>query len=456
MPAVVFRSGGTIEPVRHRTPAVRLPAVVAAFALCCGLVVACGGSSSSSGTPTLKWYVYKEPSGAFTDAAAACTKSSKGRYKVVTVDLPSDADQQREQLVRRLAAKDSDIDIIGMDVIWTAEFANAGWIKVWPTEQARAATAGKLEPAVVSGTFQNRLYAAPFNSNAEMLWYRTDLTKQPPKTWHDMISAAEKLGAQGKPSLIQAQGQRYEGLVVWFTSLLESAGGTVLNKAGTKVALPTGPTRKALQVMKDFSSSKVADPTLATSREDDGRLGWEAGKSAFMVNYSFVWPSANANAPAIAKTMRWSRYPGVEKGRPSKVTIGGFNLGIGSYSKHPDLAFEAASCLAGDANQIVNATKGGLLPVTVKLYDDPRLTKATTEVTDPKTGKTSKVQAFPYADTIKATLQDAVQRPQTPYYNDVALAISRTIHPTRSIDPDKDVGRLRDAITRALSGEGLL
>ena len=50
----------------------------------------------------------------------------------------------------------------------------------------------------------------------------------------------------------------------------------------------------------------------------------------------------------------------------------------------------------------------------------------------------------------------AVQRPQTPYYNDVALAIARTIHPTADINPEKDVGRLRDAITTALKGEGLL
>jgi multiple sugar transport system substrate-binding protein len=53
-------------------------------------------------------------------------------------------------------------------------------------------------------------------------------------------------------------------------------------------------------------------------------------------------------------------------------------------------------------------------------------------------------------------LQDAVQRPQTPYYNDVALAISRTLHPTADIDPEGDVEELRSAIERALAGEGLL
>ena len=112
------------------------------------------------------------------------------------------------------------------------------------------------------------------------------------------------------------------------------------------------------------------------------------------------------------------------------------------------------SCLVGEENQIVNATKGGLLPVTERLYDDPELTDATTEVT--VDGKTKEVKAFPYSKVIKEELADAVVRPQTPYYNDVALAIARTLHPTKDIDPDEDVEELRSTISRALKGEGLL
>src|SRR5689334_916657 len=94
-----------------------LPALVAAIALSAALG-GCGGGGSSSGTTTLKWYVFKEPGGAFDAAAAKCTKDSNGRYKVEVVALPTDSDQQRELIVRRLAAKDKDIDIIGMDVNW--------------------------------------------------------------------------------------------------------------------------------------------------------------------------------------------------------------------------------------------------------------------------------------------------------------------------------------------------
>ena len=80
-------------------------------------------SAGASGPVTVKWYTAPQPGGSFAAAAAACTKAANGKYRIDLVPLPSDASVQREQLVRRLAAEDSDIDLISMDVIWTAEFA---------------------------------------------------------------------------------------------------------------------------------------------------------------------------------------------------------------------------------------------------------------------------------------------------------------------------------------------
>ena len=59
------------------------------------------------------------------------------------------------------------------------------------------------------------------------------------------------------------------------------------------------------------------------------------------------------------------------------------------------------------------------------------------------------------ADTLLSTLLTAVQRPQTPVYYDLSLAISHTLHPLRDIDPETDTIRLRKAVTRALRSEGL-
>jgi multiple sugar transport system substrate-binding protein len=257
----------------------------------------------------------------------------------------------------------------------------------------------------------------------------------PPKTWDEMIDMAEMLGDKGT---IQAQGERYEGLTVFFISLLASAGGTVLAE-GETVSLEDAPTHRALTILNRFATSKAADRTLSTSREDQARLAFETGNSTFMLNYSFVWASARRNAPQIAAQMRWARWPAAIAGKPSRVTVGGLNLGVSAHSRHPQLAFQAAACIASRAHQRLAAERGGLPPSIEALYDEPELRKA-----------------MPFGEVLRETLRDAVQRPQTPVYNDISLAISRTLHPLRDVQPDRDVPALRKRITRALRSEGLL
>jgi multiple sugar transport system substrate-binding protein len=247
---------------------------------------------------------------------------------------------------------------------------------------------------------------------------------------------AEALGEQGN---IQAQGERYEGLTVFFVSLLASAGGAVLGADAQQVDLAAGPTGEALRIMHRLAESAASAPGLSNAREDQARLAFEAGGSSFMVNYTFVWPSARENAPQVAEHMGWARWPAVDPNRPSRVTVGGINLGVAAFSRHPDLALQAAVCIASEQNQRLAAARGGMPPTTASLYDDPQVRKT-----------------FPFADLLRETLRDAVQRPQTPLYNDVSLAVSRSLHPLSGIDPERDPARLREAVGRALRSEGLL
>jgi multiple sugar transport system substrate-binding protein len=406
----------------------------ASLAIAALLVSACGEPGGE--IPVLNWYVFDEPSGAFAEAARRCAEESDGAYRITLKALPSDADQQREQLVRRLAARDPDIDLIGMDVIWTAEFAEASWVLPWPEEQAAEARAGRLEAPLASARHDGRLWAAPFTTNAQLLWYRSDRVPEPPATWDAMIEQAEALGGQGT---IQAQGERYEGFTVFFVSLLASAGGAVLGPDGETVALPREPTLRVLRLMRRFARSPAAPTGLSNAREDQARLAFEAGDSSFMINYTYVWPSARENAPEVAEHMAWARWPAVVAGEPSRVTIGGINIGVGAFSPHPDLALRAAACIAASENQLLAAQRGGLPPTTAALYD-------TAEVR----------AAFPFAEVLRETLRDAVQRPKTPLYNDVSLAISHTLHPMAAIEPERDFERLRAAVGRALRSEGLL
>src|SRR5436305_1524167 len=161
---------------------------IAAVLILAALVAAGCGSSKSGGPVTLNLWVFNEPSGSFTDAAKRCSDASHGAYKIAYNKLSNDADQQRQSLVRRLAAKDSSIDIAGMDVVWTAEFAEAGWIKPWPARFARSVQHGTLAGPLKTATYKGRLWAAPANTNTQLLWYRKDLVPHPATTWDDLIN----------------------------------------------------------------------------------------------------------------------------------------------------------------------------------------------------------------------------------------------------------------------------
>ena len=126
---------------------------------------------------------------------------------------------------------------MALDVTWEAEFAQAGWIVPWTGSNKASVVNGTIVPALDTAIWKGQLYAAPANTNTQLLWYRSDLVPNPPKTWAEMIADAEQLAKQGKPHYIEIQGAQYEGATVWYNTMLNSAGGTVLNPDATKVTL---------------------------------------------------------------------------------------------------------------------------------------------------------------------------------------------------------------------------
>ena len=412
-----------------------LPAAFMALALV-ALISGCGGSASA-GTPTLNWFVATQPGGTIQKVAERCTAESKGEYKINVELLPTDASQQREQLVRRLAAKDSSVDLIGMDVIWTAEFANAGWVKPFPDALAKQVTKGVFPSVIETASFEKRLYGSPFNTNTQLLWYRKDLVPKAPTTWDEMIKDAEKLGP-AKSGTIQVQANKYEGFTVWVNSMIESAG-TQLLSGPEQVDLKRKPTEQALATIGRYANSSAAPTNLTTSDEDSARLGFEAGDSAFMLNYTFAYASAGDNAPDIQKKMGFARYPADVAGRPSRPPLGGFNIGVGGYTSHPDQAFDAAACVSNQRSQETAVELDGLPPSLESLYASKTIKKA-----------------FPgFAGLVKQSIDDAAPRPQTPAYQDVSLAVQDALHPPDKIDPndpgsayDDLKGNLEDAVKR--------
>ncbi|MDR3665187.1 MAG: extracellular solute-binding protein [Mycobacterium sp.] len=461
-----------------------LAAGAAALSACtaAALVSACG--SGGDGT-VVSLYTSANEMATFSAVAKRCNAELGGRFSIKQVSLPKGADDQRLQLARRLTGNDKSLDVIGLDVVWTAEFAEAGWIVPLaddPSGNAEAdATDDTLPGPLKTAQWKCRLYAAPITTNTQMLWYRADLMPEPPATWDDMVAQATRLHAAGGPSWIAVQGKQYEGLVVWFNTLLTSAGGSVLADDGKTVTLTDTPehraaTVKALQIIKSVATAPGADPSITQTDEGTARLALEQGKAALEVNWPFVLPSMLENAvkggvPFLPLNQRadlksaindvgtfapddeqfaaayddsrkvfgFADYPSVEPGVPARVTIGGLNLAVGKDSPHKAEAFEAIRCLRSAANQEYTSVEGGLPAVRASLYDDP------------------KFQArYPQYAVIRRQLSDAAVRPATPVYQAVSTRISATLAPITKIDPEKTADKLATEVQQAIDGKGLI
>ncbi|WP_367132188.1 ABC transporter substrate-binding protein [Saccharothrix sp. HUAS TT1] len=411
----------------------RLAAAGGAALIATSVLAGCG---SGDGGITIN--VYKYPQQNFQKIVDNCNAAADG-YEIVYHKLPREADGQREQMVRRLAAEDAGMDVLALDVTWTSELAKAGWIKEFTGEAKAEVEDGTLETPLETARYEGKLYGAPDNTNVQLLWYRADLVPTPPKTWDEMIEMGSRLEADGNdetPGLVAAQGKQYEGLVVLYNTLVNSAGGQIIDESGTKAVVDDGAV-KALEVLKKFATSDVVDPSFSNAAEDDARLAMEGGKAAFELNWPYVYAAAQAK-PEFAKNFKWAPYPAIEGGS-AEVTVGGINYAVSSYTRHPDESFDAVMCLRNAENQKFAAINDGVPPTIESVYEDPEMAKP-----------------YPMKEAILETLKNASSRPVTPAYQNVSTVISTILSPPASIDPRSTAERLRSELQDALDSKGVL
>jgi multiple sugar transport system substrate-binding protein len=423
--------------------------VLVAAALAATGLTACGGAAS--GATVLNWYVNPDSSGVTDKVAAACSQQSGGRYTLAVSVLPTTADGQREQLVRRLAAKDPSMDIMNVDPPYTVELANAGWLHTFSAAEQSQLLQGVLASPVQSAMWKGRLVAAPFQANTQLLWYRRSVAKaagvdpaSPAFTWDQMIDAAARTG-----KTVAEQGDRYEGYMVWINALILSGGGSIIQNnekgrdATVAIASPAG--SRAAEIIKKLAMSKAADPALSTDTEEPSRVTFDGPTGGFMLNWPYVYAAIQGNVKdgsvpkSVFDDLAWARYPRVDANEPSRPPLGGINLAIGAFSRHTALDLDAVKCIMSPAMEKQNMLVSGNPVANGTVYDDPDIRKQ-----------------FPMADLMRQSINAAGPRPVTPFYGDVSSAIQRVWHPQTALDPTQTPKTTAQLITDVLHDRRLL
>lgn len=398
--------------------------------------------ATESGPPTLTWYINPDDGGQAA-IAQTCTEEAGGRYRIETTLLPRDAGAQREQLARRLAAEDSSIDIMSLDPPFIPELAEPGFLAEVPDRLQD--TEGIVQGAVDSATWEDVLVTVPFWANTQLLWYRESVAEAAgldmsrPVTWQQLMDAA---AGQGKT--IGVQGTKAESLTVWLNALVASAGGEIIENPEApadevEMGLDSDAGTAAAEIMATIGDEGLGGPGLATADENASMNLFASDSGAFMVNWPFVYAALSDADPAVVEDMGWAIYPRVSEDEEAAPPVGGINLGVGAFSKHPDLAWEAVECIVRPEHQAEYFVSNGNPPSAVEAYEDPEVQ-----------------EQFPMAETIRDSLELAVPRPKTPYYNDVSLGIQNTWHPIGAVEPETTPSESAGFIISVLRGESLL
>ena len=326
---------------------------------------------------------------------------------------PDAADQRHQLYVQWLNAWSADPDVLQLDVVWTPEFAAAGWIL--PLDGfgiPESDLADFIDAALVSNRWAGRLYAVPWIVDTGMLYWRTDLMERAPETFEELTATARRALDAGQVTAgFVWQGARYEGLVTVFLEHLTGFGGAILDESG-EVVVSSPEAVRALTFMRDsIYRERVVPEAVLTYQEEQTRFAFQNGGAAFMRNWPYAAALLSRGAQsAVAGKFAVAPMPHAE-GR-SAAALGGAQLAINARSQQPQEALALVQYLTAPEQMIERAQVAGQFPARRSVYDDPRM-----------------VEALPISpDRVRAIIDTAVPRPATPVYSQLSSILQIQLH----------------------------
>ncbi|GGW28989.1 ABC transporter substrate-binding protein [Streptomyces galilaeus] len=332
--------------------------------------------------------------------------------RVTLVELPDSADETHAQMTTDLRGGDRGrFDVLNIDVNWTPEFAAAGWIRPLPRDRFPLTTF--LPPVVDTATYDGRLYAVPYVTNAGLLLYRADVLAEegvpPPRTWAELERAARTIAPKHGLGGYAGQFLPYEGLTVNAAEAVYSAGGTILGDEGTRVTVNSAGAREGIAFLARGVREGWIPEEALTYKEEESKRAFQDGRLLFLRNWPYAYVAASAPDSRVAGRIGAVPLPGPDG--PGTSVLGGSNLAVGTHARHPDSAARLIAYLTSEPVQRQVLTRGALPPVRAALYEDPAL-----------------IRDFPYLPTLRESVLAAAPRPKSARYDQVSLVVQAVVH----------------------------
>jgi multiple sugar transport system substrate-binding protein len=354
--------------------------------------------------------------------------------RVRQVEMPASSDVQHQQYVTWLAARDPGVDVYLIDVIWVAEFAAAGWILPLDPFLSPARRAAFIPSVLRAMTYQERLLALPRFTENGLLYYRKDLVREAPANWDELVAAAKPHRTRGLAGFV-FQGLQYEGLTVNFLEHLWARGGRAFAADG-RPAFHEPPGVAALAFLVDLiHRDRISPPGVATYMERESLQEFLEGRAIFHRNWAYAWGQAEGAASKVRGRVDVVPLPAGPGGPRGAGALGGWNLALSRFTRHPREAWQLMDWLTSQEAQRRKALAEGRIPTLPALYDDPEV-----------------LRANPHFAILKEALPHARPRPLSPFYPRLSGILqgylSRAL--TQALAPRDALNAAAAEVTRAM------
>lgn len=405
-------------------------------------------------------------------------------YRARAVVLPGSADLQRSQLLAALQSGGAAYDIVNLDVTWVPEFAAAGLVRELP--ESFADDGDVLPKAAATARWQGKVYAAPYNSDVGLFYYRRDYLvggagvdekkldalARGRTTWDDVASLMDAVDAWARADRSDksknyrnawtSQLSPYEGLTVNGVEAFASAGVRLTDDDGTYAASPRTLEKGVAEFRRRTASPHTFEDAFAS--DEAGTLkDFAEGRTAFLRH----WPYAYRTLHAALGDDKLGVAP-----LPGAAVLGGQNLAVSASPAMPEARVRKARELVSfltDRKSERCLLDAGFAATRASSYTDPGVScddrRAPPGAAAPSEGSGGDMPRDAarrprYArDTLLPALEAAALRPRTPLYGAFTHAFTTELaalhtSATARAAPDEDNARRLDGALRAVLPSG--
>ena len=400
-----------------------------------GLLAACSPArhtaKNAAGATILHWYLGPDRVDAKA-LARACSDQSGGKYEIKVENLPADADQRHNALVRRLTSKDPSIDLIGLEDSFTAEFAADQLLAPIPDDLVPAYSQDVFPAALAAASYDGSLVAVPWWLDPQVLWYRgtvaeragLDMTK--PVTWDKLIEGATRVGVT-----IEIDDYNGRGVADWVSALVADDGGKVVQGHGRKAKVglsgPAGASAASTIQFYNESSSGLGPSVDALSR-------FAGTSGGFLLAPTSVL--ADPDLAAVVTDMKAAPYPVIDTASAGIPPLAGVNLAVPLFASHSELSFDAITCLTSVPTMAALMSSAGHSSSRSTTYDEPGV-----------------AASFPMAVVAKASVLAGAAVPQTPYWQLVRAGLQDSWLPLSAVSASTTPRASQKTVKAMLAGD---